>query len=129
MEGFRAHLIHNTPDEIACQAFPLTLKGVAKEWLSNLSSKSIDKFNTLGRQFLNQFLAVRRRKRNPAYLLSLVHEKTESLKNDMQRFDQEKLTVESPNEQLILSALVNGIRANGPLMATLAREPALGTLQ
>jgi hypothetical protein len=53
MEGFRAHLIHSTPDEIACRAFPLTLKGVAKEWFSILSSKFIDKFDTLGCQFLN----------------------------------------------------------------------------
>jgi hypothetical protein len=73
VEGFCAHLaLHGTPNEIACRAFPLTLKGVAKEWFSNLKPQSIDNFNTLGRQFLNQFLAVRRRKKNPAYLLSLV---------------------------------------------------------
>jgi hypothetical protein len=45
MEGFHAHLIlHDTFDEIACQAFPLTLKGVAKEWFDNLSTKSVDSF-------------------------------------------------------------------------------------
>ena len=49
IEGFRAHLIlHGTLDEIACQAFPTTLKGVAKELFDNLSSKSIDNFDTLG---------------------------------------------------------------------------------
>jgi hypothetical protein len=59
MEGFRAHLaLHGSPNEIACQAFLLTLKGVAKEWFGNLSPKSIDNFDTLRRQFLNQFLAV-----------------------------------------------------------------------
>jgi hypothetical protein len=32
LEAFREHLIlHGTPDEIACKAFPLTLKGVAKD--------------------------------------------------------------------------------------------------
>lgn len=47
MESFRAHLVlHNTPDEIACRAFPLTLEGNAES-----GSGSI-------RQFLTQFLAV-----------------------------------------------------------------------
>jgi hypothetical protein len=37
VEGFRAHLaLHGTPDEIACRAFPMTLKVVAKDWFSNL---------------------------------------------------------------------------------------------
>jgi hypothetical protein len=35
LEAFREHLIlHGTPDEIACRAFPLTLKGVAKDWFT-----------------------------------------------------------------------------------------------
>jgi hypothetical protein len=38
IEGFRAHLaLHGTPDEIAYRAFPLTLKGVAKDWFNNLN--------------------------------------------------------------------------------------------
>jgi hypothetical protein len=81
IEGFRAHLaLYGTPDEIACRAFPLTLKGVAKDWFNNLKPQSIDSFDTLGRQFMNQFLAVRRRKKNPAYLLSLIQENEEPLK-------------------------------------------------
>jgi hypothetical protein len=130
VEGFRAHLaLHNTPDEIVYRAFPLTLKGVAKEWFGNLKPQSIDSFDTLGCQFLNQFIAVQRRKKSPAYLLSLVQGKAESLKDYMQRFNQEKLMVKSPDEQMILLALMNGIKAEGPLMAELARRPTLGALQ
>jgi hypothetical protein len=99
IEGFCTHLaLHGTPDKIACRAFPLTLKGVAKEWFGNLKPQSIDSFDMLGCQFLNQFLAIRRRKKNPAYLLSLVQRKAKSLKDYLQRFNQEKLTVESPDE-------------------------------
>jgi hypothetical protein len=37
LEVFREHLIlHGTPGEIACRAFPLTLKGVAKDWFTGL---------------------------------------------------------------------------------------------
>ncbi|XP_059436771.1 uncharacterized protein LOC132169835 [Corylus avellana] len=53
MESFRDHIIlHDTPDEIACQAFLLTLEGVAKEWFGGLSPKSVDSFDYLGQQFL-----------------------------------------------------------------------------
>jgi hypothetical protein len=69
---------------------------------------------------MNQFLAVRRRKKNPAYLLSLVQEKEEPLKDYLYRFNQEKLTVENLDDETILSALMNGIKVDGPLMAKLA---------
>jgi hypothetical protein len=129
VERFCTHFApHGTPDKIAYRAFPFTLKGVAKEWFGNLKPQSINSFDMLGRQFLNQFLAVRRRKKNPAYLLSLVQGKAKSLKDYLQRFNQEKLTVKSLHEQTTLSALMNGIKAEGLLMAELARRPTLGTL-
>ncbi|XP_059460361.1 uncharacterized protein LOC132189628 [Corylus avellana] len=103
MESFRAHIIlHETPDEIACRAFPLTLRG---------------------------FLATRRRKKNPAYLLSLMQGKDESLKEYLSRFNREKLTVESTDEQTILSALMRGIQTQEPLMAELSKRPKTGTLR
>ncbi|XP_059428602.1 uncharacterized protein LOC132162383 [Corylus avellana] len=129
-ESFRAHIIlHETPDEIACQAFPLTLKGVAKEWFGSLSPKSVDSFDYLGQQFLGQFLATGRRKKNPTYLLSLMQGKDESLKEYLSRFNREKLTVESTDEQTILSALMHGIQTEGPLMAELSKRPKTGTLR
>jgi hypothetical protein len=88
IKGFRAHpFLHGIPDETGCRVFPLTLKGVAIEWFGSLGSGSIDNFDTLERQFLNQFLVVRKRKQHPAYLFSLVQGKTESLKDFMKRFD------------------------------------------
>ncbi|XP_059431559.1 uncharacterized protein LOC132165071 [Corylus avellana] len=129
IESFRAHLIlHDTPDEIACRAFPLTLKGAAKEWIEELSVKSVDNFNTLRRLFLSQFLATRKGK-NPTYLLSLKQGKSESLKDYMLRFNWEKLTVESPNEQTVLLVLMNGVKAEGPLMAEIAKKPTIALRQ
>jgi hypothetical protein len=69
LEAFQEHLIlHGTPNEIACKAFPLTLTGVVKDWFTGLPSKSVNNFKELGYQFLAQFLATRKRKENlPAY--------------------------------------------------------------
>jgi hypothetical protein len=48
LEAFREHIVlHGTPDEIACRAFPLTLKGVAKDWFTGLPPKSVGTFKDL----------------------------------------------------------------------------------
>ena len=53
LEAFKEHIIlHGTPDAIACRAFPLTLRGVAKDWFTGLSPKSVGTFKELGRLFL-----------------------------------------------------------------------------
>jgi hypothetical protein len=67
LEAFRQHIIlHGTPDEIACRAFPLTLTGVAKDWFTDLPPKSVGTFKDLGRLFLTQFLATRKGRRAPS---------------------------------------------------------------
>ena len=55
--------------------------------------------------------------------------KTESLKDFIKRFNQEMLTIEDLSKQMILSALINGIRIKEPLLPELARRPIMGTLQ
>ncbi|XP_059455078.1 uncharacterized protein LOC132185303 [Corylus avellana] len=44
-------------------------------------------------------------------------------------FNREKLTVETSDEQIVLSALMHDIKADGPLMAKLARKWTSGTLR
>jgi hypothetical protein len=123
LEAFREHLIlHGTPDEIACRAFPLTLKGVAKDWFTGLPPKSVGTFKELGRLFLTQFLATRKRKKNATCLLTMRQGKEESLKDFMLRFNKEKLEVDSPDDKTMLNALMQGIRAEGPLMAEVGRK-------
>jgi hypothetical protein len=123
LEAFREHLIlHGTPDEIACRAFPLTLKGVAKDWFIGLPPKSVGTFKDLGRLFLTQFLATRKRKKDPTCLLTLCQDKEESLKDFMLRFNREKLEVDTPDDKTLLCALMQGIRAERPLMAEVGRK-------
>ena len=53
LEAFREHIVlHGTPDAIACRAFPLTLTGVANDWFTGLSPKSVGTFKELRRLFL-----------------------------------------------------------------------------
>ena len=76
-------VLHGTPNAIACRAFPLTLKEVAKDWFTGLPPKSVDTFKELGRLFLAQFLATRKRKKGVTCLLTLCQGKEETLKDFM----------------------------------------------
>jgi hypothetical protein len=107
LKAFREHIIlHGTPDEIACKAFPLTLRGVAKNWFTVLPPKSVGTFKELGRLFLTQFLATRKRKKSTTCLLTLCQGKKETLKDFMLRFNKEKLEVDSPDDKTMLNALM-----------------------
>jgi hypothetical protein len=129
LEAFREHIIlHGTPDEIACNAFPLTLKGVMKDWFTRLPLKLVGTFKELERLFLIQFLATRKRKKSVTCLLTLGQGKEETLKDFMLRFNKEKLEVESPDEKTMLNALMQGIRTKGLLMAELGRNTQEVTL-
>jgi hypothetical protein len=123
LEAFLEHLIlHGTPDEIACRAFPLTLKGVAKDWFIRFPPKSVGTFKELGRLFLTQFLATRKRKKNATCLLTLRQDKERSLKDFMLRFNREKLEVDTLDDKTLLCTLMQGVRTEGPLMAEVRRK-------
>ena len=55
-------------------------------------------------------------------MLTLLQGKEETLKDFMLRFNKEKLEVDNPDDKTMLNALMQGIRAEGPLMAELARS-------
>jgi hypothetical protein len=95
---------------------------VAKDWFTGLPPKSIGTFKELGHLFLTQFLAIRKRKKNATCLLTMRQGKEESLKDFMLRFNKEKLEVDSPDDKTMLNALMQGVRAEGPLMAEVGRK-------
>ena len=129
LEAFKEHIIlHGIPDAIACRAFLLTLKGVTKDWFTGIPPKSVGTFKELGRLFLAQFLATRKRKNSITCLLTLRQGKEEILKYFMLCFNKEKLEVNSPDDKMMLNALMQGIRAEGPLMTELARSTQEVTL-
>jgi hypothetical protein len=68
-------------------------------------------------------LAGRIRKNPAGSLMSLHQGSDESLKDYLQRFNQEKVSIEATSEDFIYGALYQGIRKEGPLMADLAQKP------
>jgi hypothetical protein len=84
----------------------LTLKGVANDWFTGLPPKSVGTFKELGRLFLTQFLATRKRKKSVTCLLTLCQGKEETLKDFMLHFNKEKLEVDSPDDKTMLNTLM-----------------------
>jgi len=108
---------------VACRAFPLTLSGNARDWYRRLPLKSIQNFDEFGKMFITQFMAGIVRRKPAGTLISIQQGRDESLKEFLQRFNQARLTTESPTEEFVHSALYQGIRKDGSLMADLARKP------
>ena len=101
---------------------------MAKDWFIRLPPKSVGTFKKLGRLFLAQFLATRKRKKSVTCLLTLRQGNEKTLKDFMLRFNKEKLEVDNLDDKMMLNALMQGIRAEGPLMAELARSTQEVTL-
>ena len=101
---------------------------MAKDWFTRLPPKSVGTFKELGRLFLEQFLATRKWKKSVTCLLTLRQGKEETLKDFMLRFNKEKLEVDSPDDKMMLNALMQGIRVEESLMAELARSTQEVTL-
>jgi hypothetical protein len=86
IENFQTHpSFYNLPDEVACQVFPLTLKGEAREWFNGLNL--FTSFSTIKHQFLNQFSIIPIKKQHPTSLFALKQGRAESLTNFVRRFN------------------------------------------
>ncbi|XP_040992653.1 uncharacterized protein LOC121239472 [Juglans microcarpa x Juglans regia] len=110
LETFKAHMtLHDFSRKIACQVFPLTLKGVVRGWFGALQLSSIDSFEELGRQLMIQFKANRRRRRPPAYLLTVKQRGDESLKAYLTKCNKERVMAYDWGEKISPAALLGGV--------------------
>jgi hypothetical protein len=124
LEQFRAHVaLRGVPDEIACKAFPLTLTGTAREWFASIPPNTIDNFTDLAKHFLANFMSTHRRKMPISYLMTVQQKDSESLKDYVDRFQKERLTVVATPGNIVLMALMNGIHPQNPLALEVARKP------
>ncbi|XP_042939467.1 uncharacterized protein LOC122274497 [Carya illinoinensis] len=123
LENFKAQTtFHGFQGEIACQAFPLTLKWTITGWFGTLKPKSIDNFEELAKQFLTQFMPSRRQRCPAAYVLTVKQKEDENLKTHLALFNKERLTTNEQDEKITLAALLEGVWLCSPFMEELARR-------
>ncbi|XP_023915656.2 uncharacterized protein LOC112027216 [Quercus suber] len=110
------------PDEILCRSFPITLKGVAREWFTKLPTSSIDNFDQLSNAFLRHFIGGQRPKRPAYYLLTIKQGEKETLRSYVKRFTRETLEMDEADNKVQLTTFKSGLRSQ-ELVASLAKNP------
>src|SRR5438045_5684806 len=96
--------LQGAKDPLLCLAFSTTLKKAAREWYNNLAPGSIDSFRDLSRLFRNQFAVSKRRKKNPAQLLTIVQKEGETLRSYVNCFNLGKLEIGDCSEDVAIAA-------------------------
>jgi hypothetical protein len=104
------------------QGFPTDVERSGERLVYWTSPEVSRHFQGAGTPVLNT--VPRDKKKEEERHLSIDHasRKEESLKDFMLRFNKEKLEVDTPDEKTMLCALMQGVRAEGPLMAEVGRK-------
>ncbi|KAL5580406.1 hypothetical protein UlMin_012848 [Ulmus minor] len=94
-----------------CQAFVITLTGIARRWFRTLRPGSVFSFRQLSESFISQF-AVNKVQRKPARHLYTVRQKeNESTEAFLNRFVKEEMSVKDRNDSTACGALMAGLRS------------------
>ncbi|KAF5930484.1 hypothetical protein HYC85_031357 [Camellia sinensis] len=125
LETYRTLMIlHAFSDEIMCWAFPVTLKGSARLWFSQLPVDSVSTFQHLSDSFLSHFIRAQRQRCPATQLLNICQTEGESLRSFVTRFNTEALQVAKNDDKVILTAFMAGLRSSDFLFS-LSKNPPI----
>ena len=110
-------------DEIMCMAFPTTLKGPVRIWLSRLTPNSINTFKELNAQFTSHFIGGHRYKRSTACLMSIKQREDEMLRSYITCFNKEALSIDEANDKILVVAFTNGLWKGKFLFSLYKNDP------
>ena len=111
VESFKTLMhLQGVPDEIICQAFPTTLKGLARIWFSRLTPNFIGTFKKLSVQFASHFIKGHRYKKSIACLMSIKQLEEETLRSYIARFNKEALSIDEAEDKILVFAFTNGLQ-------------------
>jgi hypothetical protein len=102
--------------------FVQTLSGPARLWFNALPSGSIDNFTDLRTQFLHHFGQQKKCSKHPLELHNIRQGRDETVKEFIERYKQESLTVADANESQRLVGFIRGIRTK-QLYKELSKRP------
>lgn len=103
-------VFHTRNVVIWCRVFSLSLEGEAYEWFNSLPSNSIENFDSLKRMFRHQFVGSRAEDLTIFALVNLKHEKEESLRMFMDRYQKIIRRVKGLNLELALQYVLLALK-------------------
>ena len=95
-----------------CRAFPITLKGLAREWFSKLPPNTITLFKELSKWFVNNLFRGHRQKRSSSSLLNIEQGENNSSCTFIRRFNRKALLVDKMDNKILLAAFYNKVSSN-----------------
>ena len=114
--------LQQTPNEVICRSFPVTLKGAARVCFSKLPASSILNFEQLSDSFVRHFIGGQRHKRPTSNLLTVRQQERESLRDYVKRFNKAVLEIDKVDDKVIISTFQ--ARLNNPdLIFSLGKTP------
>ncbi|KAG8362799.1 hypothetical protein BUALT_BualtUnG0036300 [Buddleja alternifolia] len=126
LEHFQALIVfQGVTDTIKCRGFSPTLRKSTRVWFSSLSGASIGSFKQLAQEFLSHFANSKQYKKALTHLTSDRQNHNESLRDFIQRFNQEALEVQDLDKSMVLAVLMNGVRKSSRFTFSLGNKPPL----
>ncbi|XP_012837505.1 PREDICTED: uncharacterized protein LOC105958047 [Erythranthe guttata] len=114
--------LHRFTEGVKCRVFATTLAGAAQAWFSQLPVGTIRGFDQLSACFMDHFASSKKQKRSTLTLFAVRQREGEHLRSFIKRFISATLEVPITSEEVLISALAQGLRA-GDFFTSLSKKP------
>ena len=119
LEGYHTWMeLHGARGSTMCKRFSFILSGSARQRFRLLKSCFISSFIQLSQAFVTHFRAARSVKRPKSNLFTVKHRNDETLKDYIVRFNDEALVIEGCSDDLMLNAMMFGLKPSKVLRVT-----------
>ncbi|XP_057734341.1 uncharacterized protein LOC130949708 [Arachis stenosperma] len=108
--AFEARMnLEGVGDAVRCQAFPVTLAGLAIRWFNALPQGSITAFMDISQRFLARFTTRIAKAKYPINLLGVTQNPGKMTRNFLDRFNDECLEIDGLTNSVASLCLTNGL--------------------
>ncbi|KAL5573698.1 hypothetical protein UlMin_023295 [Ulmus minor] len=118
---FTAAIPREQREACMCKSFGSSLQGPALQWYTNLANNSISSFAQLTDTFVEQFASSKKLEKLSGDLYRIQQRRTESLRDYVDRFNREKVSIPFYNQETAADAFLKGLLPDGELYKDLTK--------